>query len=230
MSFTTNRNLLFDFLTQPRFRVGRHVLIIVTFALVSVGQVLFVLREWMDALGGGSYLYWGCNAAVMIAAFYLNLYRIAPRRLLKGRYVEYLALLLGTTTAYVALKWAAESLLLAQVGVPRSFTVVTLLDWLSNTLLYAICMASSSVTVLFRQWVADTERISALESTRLQSSVDELKSRLNIPLLFRVLGYAAKKVKTDPGRVSDLIFRLSDELRRELYEGGQRRRVAAQRV
>ncbi len=192
----------------------RHVLVVLAFALIAVGQTIFGLDAHVDVLGGRLFVLMAINAAVMVALAYLNLYVLSPRLLLKGRYVEYLFVLAGGIAIYIVGKWVVEFRVLASVGVERGFSPVTVLDWLSSGAMCVFFLVSSSATLLFRQWIEDTRRISELENP-----VEEFKSRVDAPLLYRVLGYAAKKVKTDPARVSEIIFRLSERLLKDLYEG-----------
>lgn len=194
--------------------VGKHILIVAVFASVAVGQTLFGLGAHAGALGGGIWGLVAANAVAMTGLAYLNLDVLAPRLLLKERYLEYSALLAGGVLLYIALKWMAERWMLAAVGVERVFNFVTVLDWLSNLAMFAIFLASGSALLLFRQWVADIQKIG-----ELQNPVEEFKSRICAPALYRVLDYAAEKVKTDPDRVSEIIFSLSERLRHDLYEG-----------
>ncbi len=212
------KNILFDFLVQPKFKVWRHVIAVIMFSFISVGQSLFVFGSQAEALGNHVYWFGIGNTIAMIAFLYLNLYALAPRLLLKNRYVEYLAALLTGTVVYLIIKSMIETCMFLQVGVVRNFNAITLLDGLSNLVLYSICIASSSVTALFKQWIADTERINDLESTRLKNSVDEIKSHINTKSLSNVLSYASEKVKTDPEETSGVLFKLSEVLRYELYD------------
>lgn len=198
--------------------IGKHILVILAFTSVAVGQTLFGLGAHAEALGGALYLIGAANIAVMVGLAYLNLCVLTPHLLLRGRYVEYLSTLTGGVFAYLVLKWMSERWLLGRVGIEWEFNFVTVLDWLSNLAMFVIFLVSGSAMLLFRQWIADTRRIDEMENNRLQSSVDEFKNRLNAPLLYRVLGYAARKVKSDPERVSEIIFSLSERLRRDLYD------------
>lgn len=211
-------NILFNFLIQPRFRIWRHIFIIIILSFVSIGQSMFVFGDQAEALGNTIYWYGFFNAVAIIVFFYFNLYFLVPRFLLKNRYVEYYIILLAGTAVYLILKGTVEYLILSQLGIVRSVNIVTFLDGLSNLALYSICIASSSATSLFKQWITDTEKIHALENTQLRSSVDEIKNHINPKSLSGVLTYAAEKVKTDSSEASDVLFRLSDILRYELYD------------
>jgi hypothetical protein len=218
MQANEHKNLLYDFLIEPGFRTGRHVLFTVTFSFIAIGQSLFVFGDQPAVSGSKIYLYAAGNTIVITAFAYMNLYFLAPRLLLKNRYAEYFMVLLAATTIYLICKGIIESRMLAGMGITRNFTWVTALDVFSNLALYAICIASSSITVLFRQWIADTERINGLKNRQLKAGVDELKNRINPKSLSGVLEYVSEQVKTNPEEASEILFRLSDVLRYELYD------------
>jgi len=218
MPANEHKSILFDFLIQPRFRVWRHLFVLVAFSFVSIGQSLFVFENQAETLGNGVYWFGIGNTVAMITLFYLNLYFLVPRLLLNNKYIEYFILLLAQVSLYMLLKGVVEFYMLSHVGIVRNFNAVSLLDGLSNLTLYAICIASCSATTFFKQWIADTERINKLENNQLSNSVDEIKSHINPKSLSNVLRYMSEKVKTDPDEASDILFRLSDVLRYELYD------------
>lgn len=213
-----HKNIILDFLTHTRFRVWRHLFIVIILSFVSVGQSLFVLGEYKETLGKIFYWFGIGNAAAIIAFFYFNLYYLTPRFLLKNRYIEYCIALLAGTLIYLIIKGTVEYFILRDLGITLNINYVTLLDGISNLMLYTICIASSSAAILFKQWITDTERIHELENNQLKKSVDEIKSHINPESLFNVLDYASEKVKTDPDEVSEVLFKLSDVLRYELYD------------
>ncbi len=158
----------------------------------------------------------------MIAFAYFNRYYLTPRFSLSHRYVAHVVIAFLLLFGIIAAKYFVESLL---IGEARRVNGVTLLDWLSNTTLYAVCIASSSISVFFREWVRDHHQIENLEIRRLKNDIDEFKSQINPQLLHASLDYAAAKIKTDPGQTSDFLFRLSELLRYQLYDFKRQRAV-----
>ena len=119
---------------------------------------------------------------------------------------------------YLILKWQFESYLLSEIGVERKFNIVTVLDFFSNLAIYIIFIISSALTILFRHWTTDSERISDLKNKQLKGGIDELKNRINPKSVSNVLDYASEKVKTNSKEASEILFKLSDVLRYELYD------------
>lgn len=201
-------------------KVWWHVFLVMTFVFIPGGQLMLTLGR-TDGLGSEAGWIAILIAGILIALCYINLYILVPRMMLKEKYAKYFTALSGGILAYVVIKWGLERYLLAKEGVAVEFNEVTMLDWMANFFMYGIAVISPAAIVMFKQWIADTKKIDDLENNRLQSRVDKIKNSIDAPVLYRVLGYAAKKVKTDPEKASAIILRLSEKLRRELYENGR---------
>lgn len=210
-----HRNVLFDFLTHARYRAWRHVLYALALVPIALAQSFLALggTEGMDERT--IYLF-GAGFSVAIIAFaYFNRYYLTPRLLLAQRYVAHVIIVFVLLLAIIAAKYFVESLLMGQA---RRVNGVTVLDWLSNTTLYAVCIASSSISVYFRGWMRDHHRIEHLENKRLKNDIEEFKSHVNPELLHNSLAYAAAKAKTDAQQTSDFLAKLSELLRYQLYD------------
>ena len=218
MKTNEQNNLFYDFLIEPKFRIERHMLFIIIFSIIAIGQSLFIFGDRLTVLGNSMYIYTAVNTIIITTFAYSNLYFLAPFLLLKSRYVEYFVILIITTSIFLIFKWLYEANLFLEIGVERRFNVVTLLDFFSNLAIYIIFIISSALTILFRQWTADSERISDLKNKQLKGGVDELKNRINPKSVSNVLEYASEKVKTNPKEASEILFKLSDVLRYELYD------------
>lgn len=213
-----DQNVRFDFLTQSRFRVWRHLLFILVVFPVGLAQAFFVFDSHGEIPISTIYGF-GTGFAIAIIGFvYFNIYYLASRFLSKGKYASYILALLLLVSGLVMVKYAAEYWIFSNVGINRTFNAITVLDGLSNLTLYAICIASGSITLLLKQLMADQARIENLENKQLKTSIDEIKNRINPQFLYATLDYAAEKVKYDPEQASDTLFRLSELLRYQLYD------------
>ncbi len=215
MPATERQNILFDFLIQPRFRIWRHILFIAALVPICLSQSFFVLGNTAGVSIQTVYGFGIGFSMAIIALAYFNLYDLTPRFLLRHRYVAYVVVFSLTVFGAMALKYFVESWIM---GIPRLVNGVTILDWVSNGTLYAIGIASSSVTVLLREWIKDHRQIENLESKRLKGDIDEFKNRINPQLLYATLADAAARAPSDPGQTSDILFKLSGLLRYQLYD------------
>jgi sensor histidine kinase YesM len=159
----------------------------------------------------------GIIVSIMIFACF-NVYCLAPRYLPKGEYFIYIVVLLLLTAGFISLKYIAEEIILLNIGVKRTMNGITVLEALSNLMLYTITIASTSITALFKQWMADNARIENLENKQLKNHIEEFKNRINPQFLYATLDYASEKAKSDPAQTSETLFNLSELLSYQLYD------------
>ena len=216
---TINNNLVYEFLTEPRFGLSRRVLFVAMLIGCSFGQVFLMFGEQIESLGYVAYLIGVAFVLLYALLLQFNVAYLVPRFLFRGKYVEYITLLLvGTIAVLLCIKFFTKYPLLCPYGIINSFNAVSLLDTLSSLVIAAICITSSLIPTLVRQWLIDTRNINDLENKRLKSTIDEFKNHINTELLYNTIESASEQVKTAPGKASDMIISLSELLRYELYD------------
>lgn len=219
MVIDRTNNIVFDFLTERRFSIRRKALCIVMLIGCSFGQVFLMFGEQVESLGYVAYILGGALALLYILLLHFNITYLVPRFLLCNKYVEYFTLLLiVTVTVLLCVKSFIKYPIFCSYKVINSFNAVSLLDTLSSLIITAICVLSSLIPTLVRQWLIDTRNISNLDNKRLKSTIDEFKSHINIELLYDIIANASEQVKTAPDKASDMIVSLSELLRYELYD------------
>lgn len=77
---------------------------------------------------------------------------------------------------------------------------------------------ASTAVRLFQRWVFDSCRINEMEKRRLQSELDQLKNQINPHFLFNMLNNASVLTHKDPEKASQVLMKLSDLLRYQLYD------------
>lgn len=212
-------NIVFDFLTDRRFSIGRKMLCMVMLIGCSFGQVFLMFGEQVDSLGYVAYIISGVLALLYALLLHFNITYLVPRFLLRNKYVEYFILLLVVTVVVLlCVKSFTKYPMVCSYKAINSFNAVGLLDTLSSLLITAICVTSSLIPTLVRQWVIDIRNIGNLENRRLKSTINEFKKHINTELLYGIIEHASEQVKTAPDKASDMIFSLSELLRYELYD------------
>lgn len=88
-------------------------------------------------------------------------------------------------------------------------------------MLNMICITGISMTVLLRHWMTENQRVNLLEKKQIQSEVDNLKEQVNPSLLFNTLNRTAVLSKSEPEKAADMVLRLSQLLRYQLYDGAR---------
>lgn len=219
MTVDSTNNIVYDFLTGPRFRLGRNTLFAAMLIGCLFGQVFLMFGERIELLGYVAYIVAAVLTVLYALLLYFNITFLVPRLLLRNKYVEYFTLLLvGTVAVLLCVKYLVEVPTLHFYGITDSFNVITLLDMFSSLIVTVVCITSSLIPMLVRQWLIDTRNIGHLENKRLRSTIDEFKNHINTELLYDIIGRASEEVKTDPDKASDMIISLSELLRYELYD------------
>jgi hypothetical protein len=215
------QSFIYNFLQAPGFRTWRHILFLVVFIPLGLSMSFWSFGGYAGIplstiYGFGT----GIIVSIMIFACF-NVSCLAPRYLPQGEYFTYIIILLLLTAGFISLKFIVEDIILLNVGVKRTMNGVTILEALSNLMLYTITIASTSITVLFKQWITDNARIENLENKQLKNHIEEFKNRINPQFLYATLDYASEKAKSDPVRTSETLFTLSELLSYQLYDNSR---------
>ncbi len=219
MSTDKTRDFLYKLFTDSRFKVLRHSLLIITFTFIATGQSLIVFGNHVSAITHNTLVWFGAmNIIGLLFLVYFNFIVLVRHLLLKRRYMEYFLCLFAVIAVYLFIKGAIETGILSGIGINRNFNSIMLLDGISNLMIYAICIAGSSVSVLFRQWTTDLLQITNLQNRQLKSKIEKLKNQINPKFLSETLDYVIDKVKTQPKEVPVILLRLSKILRYGLYD------------
>lgn len=214
----TEKNILISLIYQPAYRVWRHHFIVVAIFAITLSQSFFAFGN-NTAIDASTIYTFGIGLAVgTLTLIYCNIFLVAPYYLPKRAYASYIVVLLLMSSGLVLMKGIGEFSIFAKAGVSKPWNSITVLDGLSNLLLYAICVASTSIGILFRQLQADATEIKNLKNKQLKSSIVEFKNRIQPKFLYATLDYTSQKVKLDPKHTSETLFRLSELLRYQLYD------------
>ena len=81
-----DNSFLYRFLVSSRFRVARHITVIVALLVIACNLVLFSCQGYIEMLGKWTYLLIFNMFLLYGSIFYFNLLYLVPRYLLKQRY------------------------------------------------------------------------------------------------------------------------------------------------
>lgn len=223
-----HKNTLLDrLLMDPAYRIARHVLLLVAVAAISLNQNIYTYGARVDQLGDIVYLAGLCTLISYVIVGYLHLYVLVPQLLLKKKYMAYIGYSTASVLLLILIRYAQEYWIFTSAGIPpvRSsyFNIVSILDSLSDFMLTMICITGISMTVLLKHWMIENQRVSQLEKRQIQSEVDNLKEQVNPSLLFNTLNRTAVLSKSEPQKAADMVLRLSQLLRYQLYDGARSR-------
>jgi Putative regulator of cell autolysis len=194
-------NCALQFLVFPKYRLYRHLLLLLPISLV--------LYSSGPELGEPT-----LNLLLFCSLFYTNMNFLVPKLLFKNQYVAYLISVVATviisTSIYMAGYYIIMgSLNLEGVNIP-----------LFCTLIFVLIAASSSIK-LFQKWILDKEVIFELQNSKTLSELEQLKNQINPHFLFNMLNNANVLTKKDPEKASQVLVKLSDLLRYQLYDSAR---------
>lgn len=221
MESRKQRNVLIGFLYQPAYKVWRHLFIITAIVSTTLSQSFFVFGNHPEVATSTIYETGIGLAVVMLLIIYMNVYYLSPYFLGKRAYASYIIVLLLLVSGFIILKQGLEYLIFSSTGIYKHINIVSLLDGASNMILYTICVASTAISTLLRQLMADHTVISHLQNEQLKHSIAKIKSSIQPKFLFATLDYVSKNVSIAPAQASDTLFKLSELLRYQLYDSAR---------
>lgn len=221
------QTFLYRFLIDSKYRIARHALLLMAVAAVSLNQNIYTFGTRMEQLGNWVYLAGFCTLISYIIVGYLHLYLLVPKLLLQKKYLAYLICSATSVLLLILIRYAQEDWIFTEANIPpvRSsyFNVVSILDSLSDFMLNMICITGISMTVLLKHWMIENQRVNQLEKRQIQSEVDYLKEQVNPSLLFNTLNRTGVLSRSEPQKAADMVLRLSQLLRYQLYDGARDR-------
>lgn len=196
-----NENRALQFLVSGKYRWYRH--------LIFVLPISFVLYNSGAEIGEPA-----LNISLFFLLFYTNMYILTPRLLFKNRYALYCLSILGiiilSSVIYLIGYYAfSAGYDLSDLNIPLFFTLILVL------------VAASSSIKLFQKWIMDRQLIFELEASRTSVELEQLKNQINPHFLFNMLNNANVLTKKDPDKASQVLVRLSDLLRYQLYDSAR---------
>lgn len=193
-----NENRVLDFLTSSKYRLYRHLLLII--------PIILVLYSSNGELGEPT-----LNLLLFFLLFYTNMYVLVPKFLFKNKYALYCLFTLGVIIVSTAIYLVGYYLFAPEYN----------LDGLNIPLFYAfilVLIAASSSIKLFQKWIVDRQLIYELERSKTSAELEQLKNQINPHFLFNMLNNANVLTKKDPEKASQVLVKLSDLLRYQLYD------------
>jgi len=192
---------MIEFLISPRFRIYRHLLPILLIGLVMYNSGPEVAAPTLTLL-------------LFLVLFYINMYLLVPKLLFKNKYALYLLSIAGIIAISAKVYLLGRYLSNAapgedEINIPLFASLVLVL----------IC-ASSSIK-FFQKWISDRQLIYELEKSKISAELEQLKNQINPHFLFNMLNNANVLTKKDPDKASQVLMKLSDLLRYQLYDSAR---------
>lgn len=194
-----NENWAFQFLIFSKYRILRHLLLIVFISGVLYNSTSEIAEPTLVLL-------------LFFLLFYSNMYILVPKLLFKNKYAWYFLTILSILGIIVI----ATKVFLTYFGGTDADE-----DGLNIPLfsiLILVLIAASTSIKLFQKWVVDKQLIFELEKSKTSVELEQLKNQINPHFLFNMLNNANVLTQKDPEKASQVLLRLSDLLRYQLYD------------
>ena len=156
---------------------------------------------------------------VILFPFYTNLYWLIPRFLFRNKYGHYAAAVLMLAGLTGLLSLAKHQWLDPYQIDPRERHEMT--DPVSLLLFAVFLLLPSTAFRLFQRTILDNQRIAELERISMQSELQQLKNQINPHFLFNMLNNVNVLTQQDPEKASQVLHKLSDLLRYQLYDSSR---------
>ena len=192
-----SENVLFRFLISPDRRIFRHLLLI-----VSIGTVLYNSASVIDD-PIGVFLYF-------IILFYVNMYVLVPKLLFRNRNIAYCLSVIGILVIVAVCGYFVNP-----------FNKENGLNIPLFSFLTVLLLAASSSIKLFQKGMVDKQLIYELKQSKAYAELEQLKNQINPHFLFNMLNNANVLTKKDPDKASQVLMKLSDLLRYQLYDSAR---------
>lgn len=210
-------NRFTNFLLAPQYRVARHLFLQFVVFLITVN---ILWNEPMRPLALPQRLVgWAIYFFSIDAVFYINLYWLFPRFLLKNRLLTYaFGVILVSLIIIVAV--AVFQFLTVEVTTTavHSQLIPILINAISGVLAMGFTIAGMSAILLLRHWILYNQRVDELQSATLHSELRFLKNQINPHFLFNMLNNANVLIRKNPVEASQVLFKLEDLLRYQMND------------
>ena len=195
-----------NFLTDKRYRAGRHLLLITGFMLIMIANIDGTWPSFLITLPLSLLFY--------LILIYFNIYVFFPKLMMRNK-----------MAAYIAAVTFSVALLLLAIAIPQQTSHILNIDGNGHTsirilVLYTVSdiikisfpIISVSVMLLFQYWVRNERHIAELEAARLRSELEQLQNQVNPHFLFNMLNNIIVLTKTNPGEAANILHKLSNML------------------
>jgi len=212
---TEQRNdFFFRFLVNPEYRVFRHLLLL-TILISGIYNRNNGLAQPIDIYSK----VFVCS--ILLFLFYINMYLLIPKFIFRDKYFAYF-LWICFLFCIVVLLFNTGRHFVKQFTSPYHLTKHHGMNIFTFFLVFVILIAASAAMKLFQRWILDSRRIYELEKATMLSELEQLKNQVNPHFLLNTLNNANVLIRKDPGKASQVLMKLSDLLRYQLYDNARR--------
>ena len=207
---TMDANWMIQLIISEKYRFQRHLLAIV-FCIVVL---YYSPADYVEP-------YETYNRLVIFFQIFLlaygNMYFFVPKYLFIKKYLNYGLFVLSSM---ILSFYAHEvfSFYFKRDLLPHEDDNINFFNF--SFMIMMLIIASAAVK-LFQQWISDAQLIHDLDLAKTNAELDQLKNQINPHFLFNMLNNANVLIEDDPKKASQVLVKLSDLLRYQLYDSSR---------
>lgn len=153
----------------------------------------------------------------IILLAYSNMYFFVPKFLFKKKYLSYGLFVLSSMVL-----WYYIHEFFANYFKPDSLPFQDdSINFFTFSFIIMMLIVASAAVKLFQQWISDTQLIFDLKLAKTNAELEQLKNQINPHFLFNMLNNANVLIEDDPKKASQVLMKLSDLLRYQLYDSSR---------
>jgi sensor histidine kinase YesM len=198
------------FLVHKEFRIYRHCLLLAWLFIV----LFYGTSPDQDLKESGKIYPFISIYSIFLIMIYLNTYVLVPRFFLKARYILYIVLL-------VAMIFVGSILFKLIVFLFLSEFIIDKVTINSRIIIAILIILYTTTIKLLQRWIKDSERLSELKTVTYQLELNELKNQITPHFLFNMLNNIKALIRSNPIKATEVIIKLSDLLRYQIYESSE---------
>lgn len=206
-------------LTEDRYRILRHIIMLVGFIILQQSaRTLFNLDDDCNFTGNWGFYHHLLPFLIFGSILYINIFVLMPL-FFNGKYLQYfwlvvILIMLGLFT----MRYISDTYIDPHRIIPKINKLDSAAEFLSATVFIIPIVLASSAARLMQKWIKDRERINELNDLTINMELMALKNQINPHFLFNMLNNVNTLVRTSPAKASEVIVKLSEFLRYQLYE------------
>jgi sensor histidine kinase YesM len=221
---TKYQDFFLGLITEKKWRMLRHLLLLVPLAITTYPEVDRALLEtakipnpelFVAALRKGMLLMF----IIAVFIIYFNIFVLIPRLLFKNKFLYYFICCLTIAMVYFISEHniAAWYMRDYKQYMPEiaNWSVKGFVDSVFTPLVF---LAATTGYKVFKKWMIDNKLLSEMKQAKIEEELANLKNQINPHFLFNTLNNLNTLISTDTAKASAVVLGLSDVLRYHLYE------------
>lgn len=206
-----DKNLMLQFFISSKYKLYRHLIMIVFISLALFNSD----PEYKEPTETISLI---IALILFLLLVYTNMYILVPRLLFKNKYAAYFLSVIVIIAISGIINRIGRIIYDSSVRLNPEKEDVSFLPF---SFIIIVLVSASAAIKLFQRWMLDAQLITELEQANANAELEQLKNQINPHFLFNMLNNANVLTKKDPEKASQVLMKLSDLLRYQLYDSAR---------